>query len=204
MEILVVVAIMAMLLGITVGFMGDTFGTDIKKSTGRLSAVIQFAYNESITKSVTHRLVFDMNDQAYWLEAGAEGVVVDAEALQSPEERAEPVADEESPDGEAMPPAEGEPALAPPEFSEVDSSVVRRVTFGDSVRIRDVFVAHQTEPASEGRAYLYFFPTGLTEMAVIHLSNEEQTRNFSVIVNPVTGRTRIASEYVEHETLFER
>ncbi len=195
-ELLVVIGIIAMTMGVSISFMGDTFGTDIKKETRHLAAVIQFAYNESITKSVTHRLVFDLSDQVYWLEIGGEKSTVDAADLAPPEDKPKDQDESKTPEGEAPPPVEA--------FADASSNVVRRVKLDDTVLLRDVFVAHQKELVVEGRAFLYFFPTGLTEMAVIHLSNEDQTRNYSVIVNPVTGNTRIEGEYIEHDSLFEK
>ena len=49
---------------------------------------------------------------------------------------------------------------------------------------------------TEGIAFIQFFPTGYTENAVVHL----QTRNediVTLVVQPLTGRTKIENKYVE-------
>ena len=50
--------------------------------------------------------------------------------------------------------------------------------------------SHREYPVEEGRAALYFFPGGLTELAVIQIRDEDDYVH-SVEVHPLTGRCTI-------------
>lgn len=182
-EILVVIAIMAGTMGLTIGFLGGGFDRQAKKETAHLAATIRFAYHASISGHVPTRIVFDLNENQYWVEVGSGGEVL-------PTTSAEP---------DQAPPAEGEEAPDVPAFVAADEDIVRRVTLSSAVKFRDVQTARDDAPVETGKAFLYFFPTGFTEEAVIHFSNEEATSNYSVIVSPLTGTSRIEKDYVELE-----
>lgn len=186
LEILVVLGILAALMSAGISYFVDPFHLQLKKEASRIAGAIKFAYNEAAIRNLTHRLVFDLTDEAYWLEEGGENFLL------SPEK------EEKSKNADAK---EGE--KPPPAFALAETEVVKRVKLGDEIKLRDVFVAHQEALVDEGQAYLYFFPNGLTEAAVIHLSNEDSTLNYSIIVKPLTGKSRIEGEYVEYEKILE-
>jgi len=64
------------------------------------------------------------------------------------------------------------------------------------VELMDVWVAGMDEPKAEGKAYLYFFPHGYTQNALIHLTDPDNNV-YTVKVYPLTGKTAIEAEYVE-------
>lgn len=211
-EIVVVITIVASMMGIVATFVGDSERAEIKKLSTRLVASVLFAYNEAASKNHIHRLVFDLEDQAYWLEAGPEVFVLgqkntDKKKVKDKEDGAKN-ADVLAPDEEAT--VDGSdaekaasPAKAPAEeFSPVDSFDFKKVILDSGIKFRDVYVGHQEAPVESGKAYLYFFPNGQTEVAVIHLGNEDQSLNYSVIINPLTGRGDIRFEYVDFDEAF--
>lgn len=63
---------------------------------------------------------------------------------------------------------------------------------GSGVQFLSVETDHDEEPVTEGRAYVYFWPGGITERAIIRLkrtdSNEE---GLAVLISSLTGRTLI-------------
>ncbi len=54
---------------------------------------------------------------------------------------------------------------------------------------------HQPERYTTGRAFIYFWPSGLTEEASIHLAQGDDV--FSLLVSPLTGRVKVAGERVD-------
>jgi hypothetical protein len=60
-----------------------------------------------------------------------------------------------------------------------------------------VFTPRVTDPITSGRAYLYFFPLGQTEPAIITLSDPKDQSFYSLVVHPITGRVRIYSEEIQ-------
>ena len=71
------------------------------------------------------------------------------------------------------------------------------------VRVTDVYVAHQFDKLDQGKAYLYFFPKGYTEYAIIHVGDADGERYFTLIVNPLTGAVDVREGYLEKEEIEE-
>jgi general secretion pathway protein H len=65
-----------------------------------------------------------------------------------------------------------------------------------NAKVKSVFTPRVTDPITSGRAYLYFFPLGQTEPAIITLSDQKGESFYSLVVHPITGRVRIYSEEV--------
>ena len=53
------------------------------------------------------------------------------------------------------------------------------------------------EPVSTGHGYLYFFPLGQTEPAIVHLSDPDGEVFYSLLVHPLNGRVKVVNSYVE-------
>ena len=89
------------------------------------------------------------------------------------------------------------PRYRVPRFSRPEEGrLSRNVQLPTGVSLAQVATEHRDGPALEGRAYLYFFPGGLTELAVIQLRDGRGYVN-SVEVRPLTGRCTI------HDVPFE-
>ncbi|MFZ5861257.1 MAG: pilus assembly FimT family protein [Nitrospirota bacterium] len=63
------------------------------------------------------------------------------------------------------------------------------------VRFEDVVTAHQGLITS-GTAFTQFFPSGATTRTTIHLKDERDAQ-YTVSINPVTGRVAVTDGYVE-------
>jgi len=60
------------------------------------------------------------------------------------------------------------------------------------------FTPHEPQPREDGKAYVYFFPAGITEHAIIQLSDGDD-RIYSVEIHPLNGRAFIHNEAIEPE-----
>ena len=76
------------------------------------------------------------------------------------------------------------------------------VPLGRRVQIVRLFVPHHPGPVEDGKAAVHFFSSGMTEHAVIQLSDGSEDGVFSVEIHPLTGRTKIHSEAYEPEHLL--
>src|SRR5262249_52928870 len=88
-------------------------------------------------------------------------------------------------------------------FKSFKDTTLKPVEIKKGVRVADVFTPRQRDAYSEGRAYLYFFPQGFGERAVIHLSDGKDSF-YSLIVHPLTGRVQVQGGYVEIPRDFDR
>ncbi|MBI2340434.1 MAG: prepilin-type N-terminal cleavage/methylation domain-containing protein [Deltaproteobacteria bacterium] len=201
-ELLVVIAIAAGMMGLAISFVGGSFNTEVKKESSHLIGTIRFLYNQSAAKNRYYRLVFDLDNQAYWIESSEEPFYVTTQAEDEADAKKTGKEEKKTEEEEKDADEEGEESKG---FStaEEEEEGFKKVVFDKEVRIRDVYVAHQEGLVAEGQAWLYFFPSGQTEMAVIHFSNEEQDANMSIVVNPITGRCAVKTGYIDYETLEE-
>ncbi|MEM6734212.1 MAG: prepilin-type N-terminal cleavage/methylation domain-containing protein [Myxococcota bacterium] len=87
--------------------------------------------------------------------------------------------------------------------SEVDSTfqeVFPPFVLPESVSILDVWTDAAEETVREGKAYVYFFPHGYAQDALIHLGFSDSDRDdvgFTVKVEALTGRATASDEYLE-------
>lgn len=188
LEVLIVIFITAMAAGLTLNLFGGTKRAKIKQETEKLIGTIRFAYNDAAYGRRTNRLVFDIGENKYWIESVGELFI-----LKSPEsEKNKKEKDKDEEEG-----------ASPPQFSELEDTLVKRVKIDDVLKIRDIYIAHQEDILKDGKAFLYFFPNGETEQAVIHLSDKDEEINYSILVNPITGRSKVEPSYVEIEDIRE-
>ena len=105
---------------------------------------------------------------------------------------------------EAASPEEEEPVFedgvhkikAPePNFGAVDSHLLRPTKLPDTVFFKDLHVEHRQYPVEGGKEFIYFFPNGYVERAIINLRDEEDEVNYSLATNPISGRVSIEPEY---------
>ena len=61
-----------------------------------------------------------------------------------------------------------------------------------------VFTPHENNPREEGRAFIYFFSSGMSEHAFIQLTDGEE-RVYTIEVHPLSGKAFLYTEAVEPE-----
>jgi general secretion pathway protein H len=245
-EMMIVMIVIALVMtGAALG-MGSLTRQHLKSSSMRVAGAVRTAYSRAATTGKTLRIVFDIDNRAFWAEEAEGGRVLlsrdddDTVAGQGDDEEAEGAAQEggEAPaagdapagsnpadllsgmlgldptqlmsvargaaeaDGSAdvdmlqQLSAVGEKVAAQmgktpryhvPRFSPAEGRLGKRSTLESGVGFASIATDHREEPALEGSAALYFFPGGLTELAVIQLRDDGGFIN-SVEVRPLTGR----------------
>ncbi|MDD5307762.1 MAG: prepilin-type N-terminal cleavage/methylation domain-containing protein [Deltaproteobacteria bacterium] len=68
---------------------------------------------------------------------------------------------------------------------------------GDTI-FKAVYTPHEQKARTDGKAYIYFFPGGMTEHSIVQLSDGGD-RTYSVEIHPLSGRAIIHREAVEPE-----
>ncbi len=212
-ELLITMAIVGMVLGLVVGGMGRFLETDMKSASARLAAVIRYLYAKSVTESAYIRLVLDFDQQVYWVEATGDPVRLSrpsdsadmsvAEKKASEEREAERKKQEEQTATAKAQAGEGEVLEVPensilpkePQFGSVDSYLLKPTKLPDGIFLKDVYVEHRDDGVDSGKEYIYFFPNGYVESAVINLRNEDDDINYSLKTYPLSGRVGIENAY---------
>ncbi len=192
LELTVVIGILAMLAMIVVPSVQAAMGVKLREEAGRLGGAVRAMYGEAALSGKTCRMVFDLDESTWWPECAQGRVTVQKteesnrgarlekqvqDALHGDEDEARRMVEERN------------------AFSAFESNLAPRHALPEGVQFSSVWTQHQEEPYVSGQAYLYFFPRGQTERAYLYLTDGDET--YTVIVSPVTGRTRAVAEKVE-------
>ena len=200
-EILVVIAIAALISGVVIAGSMQLPSARLKSSATMIASAVKVAYTRATATSRDIRLVMDIDQQRIWLEQSDVPMLVqgkDKEATGG----ADPMTTKEQ---EAI--AEGErivkgPPIPKPRFSPIDAT-----GFGDSqvgakgrkplprgITFRSVQTTHDDKARTDGRAYLYFWPGGRTELAAIQVrigESDEDYQTLTLLISPLTGKVTI-------------
>lgn len=82
-------------------------------------------------------------------------------------------------------------------FAAFKEMAIKPVTLGKNVVFRSVYTPRTTEPVTSGRAYIYFFPLGQTEQAIVSLSDPDGENVYSLVAHPITGRVKMYNQEVK-------
>lgn len=226
-EIMIVVVVIA--LGTTAASfgLGSLTKASLQSACVRLGALTRYAYHRALTQGSTVRITFDLERDTFSVtEAHGRITLVRSddtlrtEADRANEERAEN--EEEGAKSRDDSTAAVDPwelarqRLEKPDTLELprspfaplataDGAVMKRFKtqpIGDDIHIAKVIVAHEAKPRDEGKTDLFFFPNGLTQHAVVQLTDRNDTI-YSVEIHPLTGRGKIHEAPYEPEVLMD-
>jgi len=201
--------LVALLVGsATVGFR-SLAKSDLRTSASKMAGAIRYLFDRASTTGKVHRLVLDMDKGKYWAEVSDDRFLMAGgrETDESRQKQAEKLAKEAE---DAKKRAEEKSALDEMQaryqleefrpkrarFDTFKEMVVKPVDLKGAV-IADLFTPRLAEPLYAGQGYIYFFPLGMSEAAIVHLADRKHETVYSLVVHPLTGRVKIVSSYVQ-------
>jgi general secretion pathway protein H len=178
-----------------------------------MAGSIRYLFDRASTTGRVHRLVLDFDNGKYWAEVSDDrSSRAGKETDESRKKEAEKIAKEEEVKREA---AEKEaffgarrfrratcPSPSSPKRAKFDAfreTAVKPITLKSGVFWPTSTPRALLKPLTEGKGYVYFFPMGMTEAAVIHLSDGKEAF-YTLIVHPLTGRVSVKNSFVEANT----
>jgi general secretion pathway protein H len=191
-EIAMVAGILMLVTAIAVPNLTNLTWLDLRTGARKLAGAIRYSYELSARKSIPYRMVLDLDERAWWMEGTGESVLLDREKAQvrdgalthaAPRSRSRFVTRSFIEGGDMWKPKES------PAFQAYGDMLSPKVTLPARVHIQSVWASHQAETVTSGQAYLYFFPSGETVQALIHLADEDGNV-FHLQVDPLTGRVQ--------------
>ena len=197
-EVGVALCVAGLMLAVAIPALSAVTRAQLRQKTGQLAGGLRALYGAAAIAGHTCRLVFDLDDGAYWSECSKSNVRISREGERSQngarvatreeellqETKTEGLSEEERARLELL----QKSAFAP-------SPDIPRTELGKSVRFTDVWVQHQPERYASGKAFLYFWSSGLTEEASIPLAQGDDV--FSLLVSPLTGKVKVVGERVD-------
>ncbi|MFH1831023.1 MAG: prepilin-type N-terminal cleavage/methylation domain-containing protein [Pseudomonadota bacterium] len=205
LEIVVSLAVVSLILGVVISRMDTMLEWDMKKASNKLASTMRYLYNKAASEGLYIRLVLDIDENAYWVEATTDPFVIstgeegEKSAKQTKKTEGEQGAETkglegltEEEEGYGLKPSE-------PVFTPVESHLLKPTKLPDTVFFKDVYVEHRRTGVDAGKESIYFFPNGYVEHAVINLRNDDDDINYSLETNPVSGRVNIEDRYRTRE-----
>ncbi len=176
---------------------------NLRTSASKLAGAIRYTYELAGRKNAAFRLAFDLDKKAYWVESSSSEflLVRDKEEVREGMIKAEDQQREHSrrfvtrsmfENGDVWKPK------GPPTFAAFAGPLTKKQSLPDEISFKGVWVAHQKERVMAGMAYLYCFPTGMTERAAIYLT-DTSNNIFTLMVEPLTGHVSVTPEYLPEE-----
>ena len=215
-EILIVMAIIAVVLGGVLAGTGQLAASRLRHSATTIAGAIRVGYTHATATSKSVRLVFDLDEQTMWLEEADRPMLVQSK--------------DTSPSGGAAPATVAEqqattenerivkgPVIPKPSFKTIEPAGVAATAkkkgpkpLERGIAFRSVQTTHDDGPRTQGRAYLYFWPGGRTERAVVQLfpcsvkTPEDRVRcvhdeasTVTIEISPLTGRVTVRDAATE-------
>lgn len=208
-EVMVVLVLVALMVGSAVAGIRSMAKSDLRASASKMAGAIRYLFDRASTTGKVHRLVLDMDKERYWAEVSDDRFVMaggreteesrkkEADKLAKEAEEAAKRADEKAGLDEMQArykPEEFRPKRA--RFGAFKEMAVRPVDL-KGARIADLYTPRLADPLDVGKGYIYFFPLGMTEAAIVHLTDLKRDAVYSLVVHPLTGRVQIKNSYIE-------
>lgn len=219
-------AIFALIAQSLVAGFGTAVQAQIHRSTNQLASTIRFAYDRSRVTGQHFRLHIDFEKQSFSLQSADErmylpatdrdgGIAeVDLGRLEDQEQRDQRAAEDYNRSLQSQVFDESDafdsyrvgpklvPRRKPPLFKSFERENTLKglgdaITLPDGVQIVSVRTDADFEPITAGETSLYFFPQGRTQAAHIQLSDEAGEIQYTIKVQPLTGKVTVVAELEE-------
>jgi general secretion pathway protein H len=196
-EIGVALCVAGLMLTIAVPAISAVTRAQLRQKSGQLAGAVRSMYGAAAIEGHTCRIVFDLDAGAYWSECAKGNIRLSKEGERSQNGVRVATREEEllAARTEGMTEEERTKMELAQKSAFAPSSDIPKTELGTSVRFTDVWVQHQPERYASGKAFLYFWSSGLTEEASIHVAQSDDV--FSLIVSPLTGRVKIVADRVD-------
>ena len=215
-ELTIALAIVVLLFAAVVTGVGAITGSRAKAAAGELGGVIRSLYDTAALTGKTCRLVFqipdpsdDQNRAKYWAECAAGNITTrrDREdAIRDEIKKEQQDVKNQASQRQALRSTSTQPTiqeLMTQERDRVEAVAKYSVYTAPEITPRElpsgvhpsVWTRHQRDAIGAGTAYLYFFPQGMTERALVFLRQGRNT--WTLQVAPLTGKTTVVGEQLE-------
>jgi len=208
-ELIVVMLLIAVVTGAVLSGSMQLPSARLRRSVTMIASAVKVAYTRATATSKSLRLVMDLEGQKVWLEESDAPMFVQSKDTTGAA-GADPVTEAERAAIAQTEQILKGPRIPKPQFHKIDTT-----GFGDmegshgvkplqrGITFRSVQTAHDDAPRTTGRAYLYFWPGGLTERASIQLrigDSIEDSRTLTLLVSsPLTGKVTVKGGAAELE-----
>jgi general secretion pathway protein H len=193
-ELMVVLFIMALLVsGMMVGA-GFFTGVEQRKAAALMVSAVRKGLAEANGSGLPTRLAIDFASNRIQLEQSSSKLALREDKTLTKEEEqsyADDLSKKAATEAQSLVSGmvEHKPTFFPSQALGQDGELPGRY-LGGRVRVRAVQTEHDEEPLVEGVAYIYFWPGGVAERAIVQVGEGEK-EGLTVVISSLTGRARI-------------
>jgi hypothetical protein len=197
------------MLAIAVPSLNAVTAAELKETTGMLQGLMRDTYARAALSGNSHRVVLDLGQRSYWVEASQGGVVMPRTRI-SPnregvvildpvDERIEDITDSSDVEDRTKVELYRSPTWEKvffPGRDSLDENKAQRLP--SDVLFKKVWVDHLEDFATDGQVAIHFFPGGYTQEAIVILTDDEENgRTLSLITQPLTGEIWVQEDEPE-------
>jgi general secretion pathway protein H len=189
-ELVIAIAVVAVLSAAAVPAMNAVTGVNARAAAGEIAGAMRFLFETASLRNQTCRLALDLDERAWWAECTRDRVFA-ARGAQDPRELAredDEALEERFPEERD---AEKRRLLAKAKWGRFEDRLARRRELPGGAAFAGVWAEHQREPLAKGRAYVYFYPQGRTELARVPVVDGDHA--YTVTLQPYTGRAQVTA-----------
>ncbi len=185
-ELLIVISVIALLAGLAAPALGTLTGANAREAAGRLAGGMRYMFDTAALRHTSCRLALDLDPRAWWPEC-----TPSAAAVGRGEDESDAELERRFPGEKA---AELRKLLAKTQFGSFSDRLVDKKTLPGNAKFGPVHVEGRRDAAS-GIVYVHFFAGGQAERAYVPVVDGNNV--YTVVVEPFTGRARVAIGKVE-------
>ncbi len=196
-EILIVLAIIAMMVSLVVSSIG-TGSSQVKKFTGQFARAIRYCFVQSA-----------LNHQYYRISLESESGKIQIENSLSPfymikeDDKFEEIL-RDNKDRFSINDSGSSTSAGKGEFALADDDLIDEFTdIPQGIKIAGYQTELQEEVQNGGNIALYFFPRGQTQATLLQICDEDDENCLTLTVHPYTGNVEILDGLVPYEEAFQ-
>ena len=223
-EVLVTIAIMAVLFAISLPSLEGIFEVEQKAAVRELGTTYTWLMDEAALRNVTFRVVYNLDQNTWKVEVGDPDTMIfgspdERQAWEDEQTEARAALTDSEPEelGESTVVADGEASMSmDSDFEGLSDSIFTTANaLPAGIRFDYVYTPQYgpdglfpnselpEDETDQAIAYSYIFPNGTAEHTIVRIVNADGEEGQSIEVSPLDGSIRLTSEIIDPEELFD-
>jgi general secretion pathway protein H len=185
-ELMIVIAVIALLSAAAVPALGGLTGTDARKGAGEVAGSMRWLFDSASVRNTTCRLVIDPAERSFWAECAPRGTTIEKDPVRA-REREAALAEK----GSEKDPKDELGKVSGTGFAAFTDPVVRKRELPGSATFKAVKIDGRDALEGGKPAFIHFFAGGRAQAARVTIADGDHA--FTIRLEPFTGRARVTA-----------